>query len=183
MVPVQFFLPQRFYHFSMVYYCGLPLTNLVMVILYACFYRTKFSHGTTFALLSADPTFYQRYHHFRITVKVFLYLINFVWMFTFKVLVFFILLHNWQEGIFSTAWFASAYPIYIWESSSHWMWFQILIVLETNNWYFRKYFFVIFITSQDCMWFLLFLKPIIGTWRNTFLWYSSWTMITCSSFN
>ena len=43
-----------------------------------------FFHGTTIILLFANPKFYQIYYHFRITVKVFIYLINFVWMFTFK---------------------------------------------------------------------------------------------------
>ena len=45
---------------------------------------TKFCHGTTIILLFANPAFYQIYYHFRITVKVFTYLINFVWMFTFR---------------------------------------------------------------------------------------------------
>ena len=43
-----------------------------------------FCHGTSIVLLSANPAFHQIYHHLRITVYVFLYFINFVWMFTFK---------------------------------------------------------------------------------------------------
>ena len=85
--------------FSMVYYCDLPVTNPVMIILQITFVKTflvtglvrqywffpkitiraiivvsssaKFYHGTTIALFSSNPTFYQIYHHFRITVKVF----------------------------------------------------------------------------------------------------------------
>ena len=45
---------------------------------------TKCCHGSTIALLSANPTFDQIYHHLRIRPNSFLYLINFVWMFTFK---------------------------------------------------------------------------------------------------
>ena len=60
----------------------------------------KFSHDTTIVFLSANPTFYQIYYHFRVTVKVFLYLINFIWMFTLKVLLFFMLLHDWQGELF-----------------------------------------------------------------------------------
>ena len=33
---------------------------------------TKFCHGTTIALLFANPKFYQIYHHFRITAQAFL---------------------------------------------------------------------------------------------------------------
>ena len=106
----------------MVYYCDLPVTNLVMVIQQIMFVKafagsgldlTVFvfskkydlcfdSHGlrTTTVLLSSNSTFYQVYHHFRITVKVFFYLINCVWMFTFKSNCIFMLLHNWQGGLF-----------------------------------------------------------------------------------
>ena len=45
---------------------------------------TKLCHGITTVLLTTDPTFYEIYHHFRITVKVFLYLTNFTLMFTFE---------------------------------------------------------------------------------------------------
>ena len=48
-------------------------------------FSMEFCHGTTtIVLLSAISTFCQICHHFRITVKVFLYLINFVSLFTFK---------------------------------------------------------------------------------------------------
>ena len=87
MVPVQFFLPERFYCFSMVYERDLPVTNPVMVILQIMFVKaflvtglvwqyllfpkitmrafivasssTKFCHGTTIVLLFANRTFYQ----------------------------------------------------------------------------------------------------------------------------
>ena len=90
-------LPQRFSCFSMVYYCHLPVTNPVMVILQIMFIKaflvtglvwhylflpiirmrafivvsssTTFCQGTTMILLSANPTFYQIYYYFRITVK------------------------------------------------------------------------------------------------------------------
>ena len=39
---------------------------------------TKFYHGTTIVLFSANSIFYQMYDDFRTTVKVFLYLINFI---------------------------------------------------------------------------------------------------------
>ena len=94
------------------YYCHLPVTNTVMVILQIALVKaflvkglfwqflffpkftmrdfivispsTKFFHGATIVLLSTNRIFYQIYHHLRITIKVFLYLINFSWMFTFK---------------------------------------------------------------------------------------------------
>ena len=100
------------FRFSMVHYCDLLVTNPVMVVLQIMFVKTflalglvwqfmffpeitmctfifigsstKFWDGITIVLLSAKPTFYQIYRHFRVTVDVFLYLINFVWMFTFK---------------------------------------------------------------------------------------------------
>ena len=145
----------------MVYYCDLPVTNPVMVILQMIFVKTflvtglvwqyllfskiticafivigsstKFYHGTTIALHSASPTFYQIYHHFRITVKVFPYLINYVWMFTFKSTCIFQITASLTGRSFSTTWFTSAYLISILESSSHQMWFWIVIFLETNN--------------------------------------------------
>ena len=48
----------------------------------------KYCHSTTIVLLSANPAFYQVNHYFKITVIVFIYLINFVRMFTLKVLRF-----------------------------------------------------------------------------------------------
>ena len=81
----------KLFLYSMVYYCDLPVTNPVMVILQIMFVMTflvtslvwQFCHGCNFVLLSANTTFYQIYHHLWITVKFFLYLINFVWIFTF----------------------------------------------------------------------------------------------------
>ena len=81
--------------------CSIIVTNPVRVILQIMFLKTflavgfvwqfllfpkitmcafivlgssaKFCHSTTIVLLSTIPTFYQIYHHFRITVEVFLY--------------------------------------------------------------------------------------------------------------
>ena len=61
---------------------------------------TKFFHGATIVLLSTNRIFYQIYHHLRITIKVFLYLINFSWMFTFKSTCIFHDTANWQGGLF-----------------------------------------------------------------------------------
>ena len=69
---------------------------------------TKRCQGNTNVLLFTNPKSYQIYHHFRITVKVFLYLVNLFECLLLKVLVFFMLLHNWQRS-FPTTWFASAY--------------------------------------------------------------------------
>ena len=171
------------YRFSMVYYCDLPVINPVIVILQIMLVKTflvaglvwqylffpkimmrafmvvssstKFCHGTTIILLSTNPTFYQIYYHFRITVKVFLYLVNFVWMFTFKSTCIFMLLHNWQGGLFPP-------------HGSH---------LPTSLISGRAA-----LTKCDFK-FLLFFKPIIGTSRNTFLWASSQARITCKFFN
>ena len=106
---------------------------------------TKFCHGTTIILLSANPTFYQIYYHFRITVKVFLYLINFVWMFTLKVLLFFMLLHNWQGELFPP----------------HGTRLPTSLISERA------------VLTKCGFKFLLLLKPIIGTSGNTFLLSSS----------
>ena len=112
----------------MVYYCDHLVIHPVMVILQTMFAMVflvtglvwqflsipkitmcafividsgaKFCHGSTFVLLSANTTFYQIYHHLRITVKFFLYLMNFVWIFPLKVLVISMLLHNWQRDLF-----------------------------------------------------------------------------------
>ena len=135
----------------MVYYCDLLVTNPVMVILQIIFMKTflvtgllwqylffpkitmcafivigsgtKFCHGTTIALHSANSTFYQIYHHFRITVTVFPYSINCVWMFTFKSTCIFYITVSLTGRTFSTAWFTSAYLINILEINSHQMWF------------------------------------------------------------
>ena len=112
----------------MVYYCDLLVTNPVMVILQIMFVMTflvtglvwqflsfpkitmcafivigssaKCCHDSTFVLLFVNTTFYQIYHHLKITVKFFLYLMNFVWIFPLKVLVISMLLHNWQRDLF-----------------------------------------------------------------------------------
>ena len=96
----------------MVSYCDLPVANTVMVILQIMYMKmfpvnglvskflsfqkitmcafivigssSKFCHGFTIILFSIDPTFYQIYNHFRITVKVFLHLIIFCCIFAFK---------------------------------------------------------------------------------------------------
>ena len=116
---------------------------------------TKFCHGAIIVLLSANPTFYHICQYFRITIKVFLYLIHFVWMFAFKSLVFFMLLHNWQRGL----------------SPLHGL--HLLTSSISGG---------VALTKCDFK-FLLFLKPIIGTSGNTFLWSSSQTRITCNSSN
>ena len=41
----------------------------------------KFFHGSTFVWLSANTTFWKIYHHLRIIVNFFLYLINVVWIY------------------------------------------------------------------------------------------------------
>ena len=113
----------------MVFYWDFPVRNPIMVILQIMFVKiflvtglvwqclffskitmrasivasssTKVCHGIAIVLLFAKPEFYQIYSYFRITIKAFLYLINFFWMFFFlKVIVFFMLLHSWQGGLF-----------------------------------------------------------------------------------
>ena len=116
---------------------------------------SKFCHGTTIVLLSANPAFHQIHHHFRITVKIFLYLINFVWMFTFKIACSFHVMHNWQGRLFPP-------------HGSH-----LLTSLISERAALTKSHFK----------FLLFLKPIIGISGNTFLWPSSQARITCSFFS
>ena len=151
MVPVQFFLPEIFFLFIMVYYCDHLVIHPVMVILQTMFAMVflvtglvwqflsipkitmcafividsgaKFCHGSTFVLLSANTTFYQIYHHLKITVKFFLYLINFVWVFTFKSTCIFHVTAWLTRRSFSTAWLASVFLTNIREGSSHQMWF------------------------------------------------------------
>ena len=96
----------------MVYYCDLLVTTPVMIILHIMFVMAflvkglvgqfssfskitmcafivigssaKFCHGSTFVLLSVNTTFYHIYHHLRITVKFFLFLIKSVSIYSCK---------------------------------------------------------------------------------------------------
>ena len=116
---------------------------------------TTFCHGTTIAFLSANSTLYQIYHHFRNTVKVFLYLINFAEYLLSKVLSFFMLLHNWQRGLFPP----------------HGLHLPTSLISGR-----------VALTKCDLK-FLFFFKPRFGTSANTFLWSSSEARIICNSFN
>ena len=156
----------------MVCYCDLPVTNPVMIFLQIMFAikllvmglvwqflffpeitmcafivigsSTKFCRGSTIVLLSANPTLYQIYHHLRITLNFFLYLINLVLMYTFKSTCIFHV-YNWQGGLFPPH--GSHLPTSVISGKA---------------------------ALTKCKFkFLLFLKPIIGTSGNTFLWSSS----------
>ena len=158
----------------MVYYCDLPVTNPVMVFLQIMFVimllvtglvwqflffpkitmcafivigsSTKYCRGSTILLLSANPAFYQIYHHLRITLNFFLYLINFVLMFTFKnTCIFYV--YNWQGGLFAPH--GLHLPTSVISRRGALTKCEFVTVFETNNWYFRKYFFIVFITSKN----------------------------------
>ena len=79
-------------------YCNLPVANsfmvnpkIMIVTTFSLFSKipmydfividssTKLCYGTTTALLNANSTFYQIYDLFRITVKIFFYLINLIY--------------------------------------------------------------------------------------------------------
>ena len=105
-------LSTPFFCFSWIHYCNLPIKNSIMVSRKIAFMKTylvmrffwfflsfskiavcafmaisssaKLCDDTTIILLTTNPTLYQIYHHFRIATKSFLYLINFIWMFTFE---------------------------------------------------------------------------------------------------
>ena len=115
---------------------------------------TKFCRGSTIVLLSANPTLYQIYHHLRITLNFFLYLINLVLMYTFKSTCIFHV-YNWQGGLFPP-------------HGSHLPTSVISARAALTKCEFK---------------FLLFLKPINGTSENTFLWSSLQARITSNSFS
>ena len=108
-----------------------------------CFYSfgssAKCCHGSIIVLPSANPAFYQIFHHLRVTLNFFLYLINFVWMFTFKRTCIFHI-YNWQGGLFPPH--GSHLPT--WAISGR----EALTKCQFK--------------------FLLFLKPMISTSVNTF---------------
>ena len=154
----------------MVYYCDLLLTNPVMVFLQIMFVMTllvmgliwqflffpkttmwafivigsstKFCCSSTIVLLSANPTFYQIYHNLRITLNFFLYLINFVLMFTFKSTCIFHV-YNWQGGLFPPRGSHLPTSVISGRAALTKCEFKLLLFLKTNNWYFRKYFFIV----------------------------------------
>ena len=73
------FLFWQFLSFSKITMCAFIVIAFIVIGSSA-----KFCHGSTFVLLFANTTFYQIYHHLNITIKFFLHLINFVWIYTFK---------------------------------------------------------------------------------------------------
>ena len=104
-------LSTPYFCFILIYYCNLPIKNSIMVTQKIAFMKTflvmrffwyflslsktvvcafmtirssaKIFDDTAIILLTTNSTLYQIYHHFRIATKSFLYLINFIWMFTF----------------------------------------------------------------------------------------------------
>ena len=140
-------LSTPFFCFSWIHYCNLPIKNSIMVSRKIAFMKTylvmrffwfflsfskiavcafmaisssaKLCDDTTIILLTTNPTLYQIYHHFRIATKSFLYLINFIWMFTFEGICIFHAAVELTRRSISTAWFGYAYLINIWKNSSH----------------------------------------------------------------
>ena len=73
-----------FLFFSKIALCG-------FVVIWS---NMNLGHDTTIVLLTTNSVFYQIYNHFTITIKIFLYLKNFIEMFTFESVCIFIWLNN-----------------------------------------------------------------------------------------
>ena len=113
----------------------------------------KFCHGSTFVWLSANTTFWKIYHHLRIIVNFFSLFDKRCLNLPLKVLVFFMLLNNWQGDLFPP-------------HSSH---LSSSLISERAA-----------LSKCD---FRFYGKPIIGTSGNTFLSSSSHSRITSNSFS
>ena len=159
----------KYFSFSaMVYYWDLPVTNLVVVFLQIMFIMllvtglvwqfffflkirmcaftvigssTKCCHGSTIVLLSVNPTFYQIYHHLRITPNFF-----FIWSTSFecllsKVLVFFIFIidkevffHHMVHICLTEQYLGGQLSLNV-NLNSYWFWNQLLVLQEILFYY------------------------------------------------